>query len=310
MNLSINKEFQDLIPPLSAEELVGLEQSILSDGCREPLIVWNNMIIDGHHRYTICYKHNIPFETRQIKGLDSELDVKLWMINNQFSRRNLSTAIRLDLAYRFKEFEAEKANARMQATQFKELDVTASLLVGSPEKELEQANNPKGKTLEIIAQKAGVSRSTAEQYDAIQRKGTEEQKEEVAAGKSSIKKVYTQIQKAKKPQKDKTVYWVKGRFTNVVQQHITSIYDLLADCKDLIDIYHWLRNSSLGDNENFLAPVYKIQNQKTLITKTLNQLSELIDDFEILINQCKNLVLIEAKKDKKFAKQYEKYYSN
>ena len=309
MDLLINKEFQDLIPPLSAEELVGLEQSVLSDGCREPLIVWNNTIIDGHHRYAICTKHDIPFETRQIKGLESELDVKLWMINNQFSRRNLSTATRLDLAYRFKEFEAEKANARMQATQFKELDVTASLLVGYPEKELEQANNPKGKTLEIIAQKAGVSKSTAEQYDAIQRKGTEEQKEEVATGKSSIKKVYTQIQKAKQPQKNKTSYWVKGKFTTVVQQHITSIYNLLADHKDLIDIYHWLRNSSLGDNENFLAPVYKIHNQKILVTKNLNQLSESIDDLEIFANQCKNLVLIEAKKDKKFAKQYEKYYA-
>lgn len=73
--------------------------------------------------------------------------------------------------------------------------IPVSLPVGSPE-------GNKAKTLEVIAQKAGVSRATAEQYDAIQRKGTEEQKAEVAEGKVSIKKVYTQIQKAKRLEKN------------------------------------------------------------------------------------------------------------
>ena len=308
MNLSINKEFQDLIPPLSAEELVGLEQSILSDGCREPLIVWNNMIIDGHHRYTICCKHNIPFETFQIKGLESELDVKLWMINNQFSRRNLPTETRLALAYRFKEFEAEKAKERKLAGV--KIDIVEEYTVNLSAPVHTGEEKTKGRTLEAIARMAGVSARTADQYDKIQQQGTEEQKVEVASGNSSIKKIYTQIQKAKQPQKNKTSYWVKGKFTTVVQQHITSIYNLLADHKDLIDINYWLGHSSLGDNENFLAPVYKIHNQKILVTKNLNQLSESVDDLEILANQCKNLVLIEAKKNKNFAKQYEKYYAN
>jgi hypothetical protein len=123
------------------------------------------------------------------------------MINNQFSRRNLPTETRIALAYKFKEFEAEKARERMEATQFKEED-TASLL-GYPRDELDKTNNTKGKTLEIIAQKAGVSRATAEQYDAIQRKGTDEQKQAVSNGEASIKKVYTQIQKAERHERMK-----------------------------------------------------------------------------------------------------------
>jgi len=92
----------------------------------------------------------------------------------------------------------------MQATQFKTVDDTGSVPVRYP-LEIEKPNNDqKGKTLEIIAQKAGVSTRTAEQYDAIQRKGTKEQKAEVAEGKSSIKKVYTQIQKADRLEKNKT----------------------------------------------------------------------------------------------------------
>jgi len=45
----------------------------------------------------------------QKSAIKNELAVKLWMINNQFSRRNLPTETRLALAYKFKEFEAEKA---------------------------------------------------------------------------------------------------------------------------------------------------------------------------------------------------------
>ncbi|GEM_PF-1718086 len=108
-----------------------------------------------------------------------------------------------------KEFETKKAKERMQATQFKEVDITGSLLVGYPEKGLEQGNDLKGKTLEVIAKKAGVSKAAAEQYDAIQRKGTEEQKAEVDSGNSSIKKVYTNIRKAERLETNKVTAWSK-----------------------------------------------------------------------------------------------------
>lgn len=111
-----------------------------------------------------------------------------------------------------KEFETEKAKERMQATQFKEVDATASALVRSPENSNTTAETQecsKGKTLEVIAKKAGVSTRTAEQYDAIQRKGTEEQKAEVASGNSSIKKVYTNIPKAELLETNKVTAWPK-----------------------------------------------------------------------------------------------------
>lgn len=212
MELKVSQEFQMLIPPLSIEEAVDLEKSILTEGCREALLTWKGYVIDGHNRYAICKKHDIPFKTTEVKGLEVELDVKLWMINNQFSRRNLSTETRLALAYKFKEFEAEKAKARMQATQFKNEEDTASLPVGYPRDEAEEPSNTKGKTLEIIAQKAGVSRATAERYDAIQRKGTKEQKQEVAEGKTSIRKIYNTIQRAERLEKIKTTEWPKDKY--------------------------------------------------------------------------------------------------
>ena len=62
-DLTVDPEFRDLIPPLNEEELKLLEESLVADGCESPLIVWNGVIIDGHNRYMICQKHDIPFST-------------------------------------------------------------------------------------------------------------------------------------------------------------------------------------------------------------------------------------------------------
>ena len=310
----INEEFARLIPPLSGEELDKLEQSLVNEGCLNPLIVWNNTIIDGHHRYAICIKHNISFNVIEKMELETELDVKLWMINNQFSRRNLPTETKLALAYRFKEFEAEKAKERMQATQFKEVDNTASTVLYTPQiNDQKPENTEKGRALEAIAKKAGVSHTTAFQYDAIQRKGTEEQKAKVAEGKSSINKVYTEIKQAKQSEEERKVVHlkIKGSGVVVIQKYVSGIYNELEDfntSKDLTGIRYALLNSYLGQKENFLACVSNIDKHKKLVTRNLTALSESVEDLELTVNQGKHIIRLEGQKDKKISKIYERYY--
>ena len=60
-DLKVDPELRDLIPPLSEEEHRMLEDSIVRDGCDTPLTVWDGTIVDGHNRYEICVRHNIPF---------------------------------------------------------------------------------------------------------------------------------------------------------------------------------------------------------------------------------------------------------
>jgi len=97
--LHIDKELSSLIPPLRDEELAQLEQNIVADGCRDPLVVWvdNNILLDGHNRYRICTDRGIPFETRAIALADGEA-AAAWIIHNQIGRRNISTSIRAILA--------------------------------------------------------------------------------------------------------------------------------------------------------------------------------------------------------------------
>ena len=91
-DLIIDPEFRDLIPPLNEEELKLLEASIVADGCESPLIVWNGVIVDGHNRYAICQKHEIPFAIQE-KDFSSRDDAMLWMLRNQLGRRNLRSSV-------------------------------------------------------------------------------------------------------------------------------------------------------------------------------------------------------------------------
>lgn len=84
----IDAEFRNLIPPLSNEERELLEKNIRLDGCREPLVIWNGILLDGHNRYEICQRLNIPFSTVQLDLQDRRWAIN-WIIENQLGRRNL-----------------------------------------------------------------------------------------------------------------------------------------------------------------------------------------------------------------------------
>ena len=89
MQLKIEPEFQELIPPLTAEEYKQLEDNIIREGCRDALVVWNGFIVDGHNRYEICQRHGVEFKTvdHQFSNKDEVMD---WIDANQLGRRNLT----------------------------------------------------------------------------------------------------------------------------------------------------------------------------------------------------------------------------
>ncbi len=55
-------EMENLLPPLSAEQVFALQEDIVLNGCYSPIIVNQDMaVIDGHNRHRICTEHNIPY---------------------------------------------------------------------------------------------------------------------------------------------------------------------------------------------------------------------------------------------------------
>ena len=109
MDLMIDQEFADKIPPLTKEEFEQLEANILADGVViNPLIVWNGVIVDGHNRYRILQMHpEIPYQIHE-KEFTDRYEVIAWICKNQLGRRNLTPAQRKYLIG--KQYEAEKAS--------------------------------------------------------------------------------------------------------------------------------------------------------------------------------------------------------
>ena len=87
--LVVLPEMAQLLPPLTGEQLAALETDLLANGCYSPIIVNEDMaIIDGHNRYELCVKHDIPYKMVVFSFTDM-LEAKQWALDTQKGRRNL-----------------------------------------------------------------------------------------------------------------------------------------------------------------------------------------------------------------------------
>jgi hypothetical protein len=114
MNIVVNEELKAYIDPLTPEEYEALERSILAEGCRDALVLWGDVLVDGHNRYGICQKHGLPFQTVQNTRFKSIDDVHLWMIDQHLGRRSISDFLRGVLALRKKDI-VDQQRARTAA---------------------------------------------------------------------------------------------------------------------------------------------------------------------------------------------------
>jgi hypothetical protein len=171
LDITINEVLQAYIDPLTANEYAALERSLLAEGCRDALVLWGAVLIDGHNRHAICAKHGIVFKTVQNTSFGSIDDVMLWMIDNHLARRNVSDFQRGVLALRKRELVAAQLAQRASGR-----DASA-----------DQAAPPVPiNTRQEIAKAARVSSNTMGQIEKIQRAAAPELVEAVRSGTISI----------------------------------------------------------------------------------------------------------------------------
>ena len=181
--LIIDQEFKSLIFPLSESEKNQLEQSLLKEGCREALITWRKILLDGHHRYEICMNHGIEFETKEAK-VENHDEAKIWIIKNQYARRNLSLFQRAELALKLENIIKEQAKQKQREAG------------GAVRQKSDKAEIDTKKELAVIA---GVSHDTIWKVAKILKYAPKEIKEKLRqGGVSSINAVYNEIRRQEK----------------------------------------------------------------------------------------------------------------
>ena len=186
MNITVNADLKAYIDPLTPDEHDALERSLLAEGCRDALVLWGDVLVDGHNRYGICQKHGLPFQTVQNPRFQSMEDVHLWMIDQHLGRRSVSDFQRGVLALRRREIEAERrgrASAVAPASSSAESDDVAGS-VGSAAVEAPPAKPLK--TREDIARAARLSSGQVVMIEKIQKQAAPELVEALKAGTISL----------------------------------------------------------------------------------------------------------------------------
>jgi hypothetical protein len=185
MDIVVNEEIKAYIDPLTPEEYRALERSILAEGCRDALVLWGDLLVDGHNRYAICRQHGLPFQTVQSTRFRSIEDVHLWMIDQHLGRRSLSDFQRGVLALRKREIVAERL-ARTQADAASACEPqepgTAAVEDAAPA----AAADPQETTREALARAARLSSSQVLQIEKIRKQAAPEVVAAVKAGEISI----------------------------------------------------------------------------------------------------------------------------
>ncbi len=184
MNIIVSPELKAYIDPLTPDEYDALERSLLSEGCRDALVLWGDLLVDGHNRYGICQKHGLSFQTVQNPRFQSMDDVHLWMIDQHLGRRSVSDFQRGVLALRKREILTERLERAAES------ETGAVTSPATPEEAPTDAPTPSAvkalQSREAIAKAARLSSNQVVQIEKIQKQATPELVDALKAGAVSL----------------------------------------------------------------------------------------------------------------------------
>jgi ParB-like chromosome segregation protein Spo0J len=198
MSLCLNPEYEKLLPKMSEEEFTELKASIQAEGQHYAIIVNEDLeVLDGHHRYRACMELGIEpdFEVRKF---DDKLLEKKFVIEANLRRRHLNNFQLVELAVPL--LEIEKSLAKQRQSKGGKNGRNDQLGIASEDAEPEF----KAKATEVVAKKAGVSTRTFERGKKILEEASEDDKQKLRDGKTSITHVYSEIISGEQPKEDMT----------------------------------------------------------------------------------------------------------
>ena len=181
-NLDINETLAKVAPPLKNKELEILTESILAEGCNDPLKVWPKgeklFLLDGKYRYAICREYGIPFAIEEM-NIDTMTEAIAWIIRQNLGRRNLTPFQRCEMVL---PYEAElKAEAKKRQGRRTDLYGVGDQAAGI------------GRTCDILAEMAGVSHGNLSKVKAILSMADSETLRRVREGEISIHFAYSTL---------------------------------------------------------------------------------------------------------------------
>lgn len=215
----------ELIPQMTDEEFNDLKKDIQGIGQLEPIILFQGKILDGRHRYRACCELGLePIVTeRNLDGMSLMDAVRSLNIH----RRHLSASQRAMVAQRFLEYAEQRAKDRQR-------DAGKSSAPGRPAEkvkvklpELLENTEPKNKTQssDEIAEQFGVSGKTVRDAKTVDQHGTDEEKQAVISGETSVSATAQKIRARSKSTFNKSdIEWTDFTWNPVTGCHHNCSY--------------------------------------------------------------------------------------
>ncbi len=191
LKLKIHEKFRTLIHALKKDEFEGLEEQIIEwGGARDPIVTWNGYIVEGHHRYKICTKHDLPFQTVEGKFKDED-HALVFIMKAQIKKRNCNDFEKSVYIIEIKKVEERiDANIRMKSGGYE-----CKGSVKHPDHNCGQGEDMSGRVDRVLSKEVGVSHNTVSKVSKILDCASEETKQQLKNDKLSIHKAYTDIKR-------------------------------------------------------------------------------------------------------------------
>lgn len=160
--LQIDPEFKRLSVPLSPEEERRLENSLIREGCKEPLTVWHGCILDGHKRYEICSYEEIEFEVQEMNFPTKE-EAIIWVCSRRSENLSLPHPIYKYLIGKWYNAEKELAHQKRKKEKRKTLD----LEIETKDETGRTVSIPVSRVSFVVAHKTSRTRNAIEKYGSL-----------------------------------------------------------------------------------------------------------------------------------------------
>lgn len=200
MNLRIDPALKTYLPPPNPARVVELERLLLKYGCRDPIVVRNGFIVDGHHRYAICTKHGIPYKVEQLDpSIDTDEKIRIYMLEHAIfgqGTRQFDAHTEREQQLRLCELHVDAGTSPGEATQRVAdkygvskrtvyRNVKASKAVAEVKREVAEAAGGRETigSMNVASIEKFTNLSTAEQLDIIERNGGDPKRMEKELGK-------------------------------------------------------------------------------------------------------------------------------
>lgn len=130
--------YADMLPRMTDAEYEALLASVQADGLQEPIVIFEDSILDGRHRFRACWEAGKPYRLRLFDGADP----LTYVLSSNLYRRHLNTSQQAIIAA---EAAKERATVRGKGRKREgEVGITEAIgmvvaATGTPERSIRRA---------------------------------------------------------------------------------------------------------------------------------------------------------------------------